>query len=170
MLTAIDNIAALCELLDMLDQKIHEIGLLIRQSNDPDSDGLFDRGEYFIGVGFTICQQYLVESLIFTDIDKKDAYGLGPVHCRGNTYVNLINEAANWWKHESEWWVWFDKDKVPKNCQRTFDTVTDIATARSYELSQVLAFICGPKNISFKSVVPFLVEWREAVLSTNREK
>lgn len=164
MLTALDNIAALCELLDMLDQKRHEIGLLIRQSNDPDSDGLCDRCEYFIGVGFVACQQYLVESLLFTGIDKKDAYGLGPVHCSGTTYVNLINDAANWWKHESEWWVY--KNKVPNNSQRTFDSVTDIAKARGYELSQVLASICGSKNFSFKSVVPFLVDWRKAVLST----
>lgn len=162
MLNACSNLPFLCELFDLLDKKIHEIELLILQSNDPDTDGLLDRGEYFIGVGFVACQQYLVDTLFFTTIKKNYAYGLGPVHSSGITYVELINSAANWWKHEPEW---FSKREVPNNGLRTFDNVTAIAGNEyfgHYVLSEVLASICDSK-LSFKSVVPFLLEWREAV-------
>src|ERR1017187_2358902 len=93
------ELAILCELLGMLDKKIYEIQLLMSISSDPESDGLCDRGEYFIGVGFAAIQQYLVNTLLFTDINKNDAYKLGPAFSIDITYIDLINSAANWWKH-----------------------------------------------------------------------
>lgn len=154
----------LCELLDLLDQKISEISALIRESVDPDAEGLLDRGEYFIGVGFVAIQQYLLDSLMFTGIEKDKAYKLGSVHSSGITYVALINSAANWWKHEAEW---AGNNKVPKSGERTFIHITDVAETVGYELSVVLASLCGSGSLSLKGVVPWLVEWRNAVHHIN---
>jgi hypothetical protein len=35
---------------------------------------------------------------------------LGPKHSDGNTIVKIINDAANYWKHNNEWSL----DKTPK--------------------------------------------------------
>ena len=150
----------LCELLDLLDQKISQLNSLIRESIDPDSEGLLDRSEYFIGVGFVAIQQYLLDTLMFTGIKKGEAFQLGSLHLLGITYVALINSAANWWKHEAEW---AGKNEIPKNGERTFMNIRGVAETIGYELSNVLASICGSECLSLKGVVPWLVEWRNAV-------
>lgn len=166
MLLVIDNgladteLGSLCELLDLLDQKISQLIPLIRESPNPDSEGLLDRGEYFIGVGFVAMQQYLLNTLLFTDIKKSEAYKLGSLHSSGITYVELINSAANWWKHEAEW---VGKREIPSNGERTFMNIRGVAETVGYELSNVLASICGPESLSLKGVIPWLMEWRNAV-------
>ncbi len=117
-------------------------------SSDPDTDGLLDKGEYFFGVGFVAIQQYLVDTLIFTGVKKVEAYNLGDMHASGITYISLINFAANWWKHESEW---TDQEQVPKNGQRTFDNILNVTNKHEYALSIVLGSICGQEDLSFNS-------------------
>jgi hypothetical protein len=155
------QLAILCELFDLLDRKISEVQNSIQKSIDPESDGLCDRGEYFIGVGFVAAQQYLVDTLLFTGIEKHKAYKWGPVHSSGIAFASLINSAANWWKHEAEWW---NKGKVQKNGESTFIHITDVATTPGYELSNVLASICGAEKFSLKCLVPYLIEWRTSVV------
>lgn len=154
------------ELLKMLDEKIADIANLIKESPDPDSEGLCDRGEYFIGVGFVAIQQYLIDSILFTGLDKGDAYRLGPVHSSGETYASIINSCANWWKHEPEWW---NRGEVPKNGKRSFEKVTNVSESSSYQLSNVLASICGRNELSLRNVIPYLEEWR-AKVHENRKK
>lgn len=84
------------ELFEILDEKLADIETRMEESADPDSDGLCDQGEYFIGLGFVAIQQYLVETIMFTGLTKSDAYKLGPKHPSGATYVGLINASANW--------------------------------------------------------------------------
>lgn len=148
------------ELLDMLDKKLFEIFRLIKESHDPDSDGLCDKGEYFIGIGFVAIQQYLVETILFTGLDKSESYKLGPLHTSGFTYVSLINSCANWWKHEPEWW---NNGEIPKNGERSFLHVTNITESPSYQLSNVLASMCTNKEICLNGLVPYLEEWRTKV-------
>lgn len=153
------------ELLDILDAKIAEINELIEASSDPDSDGLCDRGEYFIGVGFVAIQQYMVETIMFTGLGKSEAYKLGPIHSSGRTSVGLINSCANWWKHEPEWW---DAGKIPKNGVFTFSEVSSVTDSPWYQLSNVLASFSSDNAISFEHVIPILEEWREQV-NANRK-
>lgn len=154
------NLDILSELLSMLDGKISEINSQILNSSDPDYEGLCNTGEYFIGIGFVAIQRYLVDTLIGTGIDKNKAYILGPKFSSDITYVSLINSAANWWKHEAEW---FNKDEIPRNGQRTIEHVTAIAESHEYALSNILASICGSGNISLGALVPYLIEWRNFV-------
>lgn len=157
----------LCELLELLDQKLYVIQALISQSRDPDGDGLCDMGEYFIGVGFVAIQQYLVDTLLFTGLDKRDAFKLGPLHSEGVTFIDLFSSAANWWKHEAEW---LNKGEVPKIGENTFNHVKTVAESEGYELSKVLASICGSNNLSLAAVVPYLKEWRTAVQEVRKHK
>jgi hypothetical protein len=68
----------LSELLGLLDTKIIEIRKLLGETTDPESDGILDRGEYFIGVGVVAIQQYLADTLTLTGIEKKRAPELRP--------------------------------------------------------------------------------------------
>jgi hypothetical protein len=148
------------ELLDLLDVKISEINELIKASPDPDSEGLCDRGEYFIGVGFVAIQQYLVETIMFSGLSKTEAYKLGPLHSFGGTSISLINSCANWWKHEPEW---FSAGEIPNNGKKTFEKVSSVTESPSYQLSNVLASFCGDNIVSFKYVISELEKWRKDV-------
>jgi len=150
------------ELLEVLDGKLCQIEKSILNSADPESDGLFDRGEYFIGVGFVAIQQHFIDSLIALDINKKEAYSLGSKHSSGVSCAAVINAAANWWKHEAEW---FKNGSVPKNGERTFEIIMNISNQYEYALSNVLASFSESKDLSLtKSVIPHVEEWTKALL------
>lgn len=149
------ELSRLCELLEMLDLKLSDISVKISESADLDSDGLCDKGEYFIGVGFVAMQQYMIDTLLYTGVDKSKAYSIGPVHTSKIPYSALINAAANWWKHEAEW---LNAGGISEN-NRTHQKVSLVADSNGYELSNVLASICGSSG----GVVPFLIEWRKSV-------
>jgi hypothetical protein len=151
------ELGVLCELLELLDGKIRNINLQIKQHKDPGIDGLGDKGEYFIGVGFVAMQQYLVETILFTGLEKSQAYKLAPIHSSKVSYANLINSCANWWKHEPEWW---NNLEVPPNGERSFSHVTNITSSPSYQLSNVLASLCEANEFCLMSVIPHLIEWR----------
>lgn len=164
------DLANLCELLDMLDEKITEIVSLVSKSRDPESDGLCDRGEYFVGVGFVAIQQYLNETRSLTGIKKNEAYGLGPVHSTGITYIGLFNYVANWWKHEAEWWEKQEDGGLLQDGKETAYRVYDAAGTTDYPLSGVLASLCAPESLSLAALVPYLEQWRAAVDSAADSK
>jgi hypothetical protein len=168
------ELTKLCELLELLDQKLYVIHTLISQSRDPDSDGLCDKGEYFIGVGFAAIQQYLVDTLFYTGLNKRDAFKLGPVHSGDLTFIDLFNSAANWWKHEAEWYKYYNNKVIlPKDVEKTFDDVkaaTGNPENDDYAISCVLASICGSSNPSLAAVVPYLIKWRAAVHQKSKHK
>lgn len=155
------TIGQLCELLKIIDAKLCEINECISKSIDPESDGFFDRGEYFIGIGFVAIQQHLSESLIGMDLDKKEAFSLGIIHSSGISSIWIINAAANWWKHEAEWW---EKKKVPKNGERAAEIIMDISNQTEYALSNVLASFSESKDLSFiKNIIPHIERWTKEV-------
>lgn len=156
----------LSEFLEMIDQKLISINELISNSTDPDSDGLCDRSEYFIGIGFAAIQQHLVESLIATGVSKGDAYGFGPIHSSGQSIISIINDCANYWKHEAEW---VGVAGLPKQGLKTYNQVTGVANTNWYKLSNVLFALCDGDKFSFNSLIPYIRDW-QACLHENRSK
>lgn len=155
------DLEQLCELLIMIDTKLFDLDNYISKSLDPDSDGLFDRGEYFIGVGFVAIQQHLNESLIGININKKELYSLGPIHSSGYSSIWVINASANWWKHESEW---FKNNEVPKNARKTIEIITAISKQHEYALSGVLASFSESNSLSFmQNIIPHIEIWNKEV-------
>lgn len=165
--TADRELGLLGELLGILDGKLSEIKQQIEQSADPDSAGLCDKGEYFIGIGFVAMQQYMTEALLFQSISKGNALNLGPIHASGATYASLINSAANWWKHEPEW---TNEGRIPDNGIRTFDHIANVAPEFGYELSKVLASLCSNEEFSLSSLVTYLVAWRDTLINKDSQK
>lgn len=157
-----DQLQILSEFFELIDNKLASITLSINQSTDPESIGLFDRAEYFVGIGFVAVQQYLVDVLLFTKFNKKIAYLLGPTHADGVTYANLINSCANWWKHEVEW---YGKGEVPQIGITSFNNVINTSERYEYALSNVLASISPTNQLSFKCLTQYLIQWRNALIS-----
>lgn len=149
----------LSELLATLDNKLVEISSLIVASVDPESDGLTDRGEYFIGVGFSAIQQYLTDTLTHTGISKSRTFDIGPSHSDRLTFVAVLNAAANWWKHSAEWVGPIQSGLA----LRTQEIVIEISGTEGYPLSNVLANLQGSSEITLSALLPNLVLWRSAV-------
>jgi len=144
------------ELFEILDLKLTEIECAINNSADPDSDGLFDQSEYYVGIGLVAAQQYLAEAATFSGIDKDKAYKLGPRHNSGISYIKAIDSAANYWKHEAEWWK--DIDTLNNSNLKIRTHVGTIADTSHYQLSNFLYALSNNKEIKLKHLHPFISE------------
>jgi len=156
----------LAELLNILDEKVVEVSNLISKSVDPVSDGLTDRGEYFIGVGFSVIQQYLTDTLTLTGVSKRKAFDIGPRYSEEFTFISVVNAAANWWKHSAEW---VGQEKTSTLALQTQRIVVETAESLDYPLSNVLAKLLGASEITLCALLPNLVLWRSAVDTVVRE-
>lgn len=154
------DLQLLSELLAILDSKLAEISSLIVASVDPESDGLTDRGEYFVGVGFSAIQQYLTDTLTLTGISKSRAFDIGPIHSDGLPFVAVVNAAANWWKHSAEW---VEQPTRNRLTLRTKEIVTTVSGTEDYPLSNVLTNLQNSTDITLGALLPSLVLWRSAV-------
>ncbi|GGY52428.1 hypothetical protein GCM10011297_26670 [Bacterioplanes sanyensis] len=156
----------LAELLSILDEKLAEVSNLISKSVDPESDGLTDRGEYFIGVGFSVIQQYLTDTLTLTGMSKRKALDIGPRYSKEFTFISVVNAAANWWKHSAEW---VGQETTSTLASRTQRIVIETAESLDYPLSNVLAKLLGSSEIMLCALLPNLVLWRSAIDTAVRE-
>lgn len=156
----------LSELLNILDGKVVEVSSLITKSLDPESNGLTDRGEYFIGVGFSVIQQYLTDTLTLTGVSKRSAFDVGPRYSECYTFVAVVNAAANWWKHSAEW---VGQEATNGMALQTQHIVAETAESLDYPLSNVLAKLLGTNEITLSALLPNLVLWRSAVDAERRK-
>lgn len=152
------------ELIVILDEQLTEIENEIFQSKDPDSDGLLDRAEYFVGVGFVAAQQVLVETTTFYRLDRDKAYKLGIQHKSGISYIKAINSAANYWKHEAEWLK--DLEKLNSSNLKTMNNVGTIADTSYYQLSNLLFALSNDEGIRLRYLVPMIEEWFSVLKSS----
>ncbi|MGT0150160.1 hypothetical protein ACT691_14185 [Vibrio metschnikovii] len=73
------KITELSDLLALLDSKLEQLMEQVESSLDADSLGIFDRAEYFIGVGFVAIQQYISDTMYKSEFSRRDALNLGAV-------------------------------------------------------------------------------------------
>lgn len=118
------EMALLADLLAMIDNELFQVQAHIEASKDTESDGLLDRGEYFVGIGFTAIQQYFTDTLTLEKFDKKTALDIGPQHSSGYSFAYAINALANYWKHSAEW---FAKTDLRNDAQRTIQISSEIS-------------------------------------------
>ena len=154
----------LAELLGLLDTKLKDISDRIRHSNDPDADGLCDRGEYFIGVGFAAMQQYIVSTFTPLEVLKDVALSIPPIVQGKTTLVHAIHAGANYWKHQDEWKlihvVFRDKEELSKLARLTVQTIETITPWANYTCSNLLAALLPQEPLELSLLLPKLKEWR----------
>src|SRR4051812_20574440 len=103
----------LSDLVAVLDGHLEAVSAKC-QGSFADELGCFDRMEHVVGLGFTACQTYLTATYGFIEVPKSTALLVGPRHRSGRSVAEVVNHAANYWKHNEEWTL----DKSPVHRQR----------------------------------------------------
>lgn len=131
-----------------------------RASPNPDGEGILDGIEEAVGHGFFYLQRYMIQRKRRTP----NAFTCGP-RVGPYFFAQVINSAANYWKHFDEW-----PDTLQRGSreQQTLNILTTVgATSVDYRLSDLL-HVLDPAASSLSSLLPRIVEWREA-LDAQRE-
>ncbi|MDD9197418.1 hypothetical protein PVK62_16440 [Aliivibrio sp. S3MY1] len=147
--------------LNSLDSSLSDINEKIKNSDVCDVSGLCDHGEYLIGLGFCAMQRYFFSTLQDIEIEAHVARDLGSKSVLDKPVAKLIHAAANYWKHEPEWHIWLAELK-PRS-QKTIDEILHGREFADYPLSELLADLCGEKELLLSNCLPYLIEWRKAV-------
>lgn len=160
-----DDLPFLVTLLELLDTRLIQIQLAIEASTDPDSDGLFDRGEYLIGIGFIACQRYLASTYGPLGVKKHVALDCGPHESGGASFAQIVHATANFAKHFDEWdfssAVFRDRAGLQTNQLETIRVIETVTNWADYTCSNVLAGLVGSLEIKLISLSPKLEAWRD---------
>ncbi|MGZ8410435.1 MAG: hypothetical protein ACXWVS_11055 [Hyphomicrobium sp.] len=170
------------DILIMLDAKLLELDCKIQEARknsiDPEGLGLFDKGEYIIGMGFAACQRYMTSTFGPMKVEKEDALKIGPNHENGESIATIINAAANYWKHCDEWRhvsfarepesnmvvaILHDIDILTGHQKKTIKQIETVTPWADYTCSNLLASLIKTSELSelrLSLLVPFLEEWR----------
>lgn len=152
------NLGFLDEVLGLIDRRLDALEAECAASPDPDSFGLFDSIEHVVGFGFAACQHYVVATAGSSGISKHKVLGLGPSHRSGITFAEIVNAAANYWKHSPEW-VGRPQEDDTKNVVLALGISPD----SDYVSAQVLRTALAPHPARFEKIEPFLEEWGRIV-------
>jgi hypothetical protein len=166
--------------LEVLDAEIADISAKIDTSNNPEGDGYYDSGEYFMGAGLAAVQKYMTETFCFFDVEQTKALDAGPKLAGGVSFANVVWSTANYWKHDAEWWKGAvkigpqDSDGMsPINVSwpvggKSKSSVTLLEGfgrfGQDYICSNVLAaLVDDTEDVRLQSVLPYLKSWRADV-------
>ncbi len=159
------------ELLAIIDTKLSSITEMAQLSVDPETDGLFDAGEYFIGVAFAAIQRYIASTHGQFKITRCKALRLPPMITDSLTFVEALNAAANFWKHSEEWGirnnVVRNVDNLCTSAQHTIKAMEKITAWDDYTLSNLLASLTPSGKLHLVELVPKLIEWRASLDALN---
>ncbi len=126
---------------------------------DPDAHGLLDDMEDLVGDGFLRCQLYMIERK--GERRGSSAFACGPRH-NSHFVAQIVHSAGNYRKHHGEW-----PDDPTRWGHHELGTVAVFRDAGlvepEYWLSNLLYHVTKPSPPRFSSLMPHLIEWREAL-------
>lgn len=152
--------------LSILDLEISRITDAINVSRDPESDGLCDAGEYFIGHGLVAIQHYLTFCRAWLGVSGKKPLAQPPMVNCDVAYADALNAGANYWKHHEEWFetLWASENaKLKSQSQRTLSSLEKVTPWESYTCSNLLAILTEGGEFQLSTLLPKLKEWRENI-------
>jgi hypothetical protein len=148
----------------LVDASLEQLDRESSASPDPDAFGIFDEAEYLTGFGFVACQTYLTAIASQSNLKgkKREALALGPKHRTGHSMAQLVNAAANHWKHSPEWAL----DTPTSQAKQTLEVISSlgIGADSSYPVANMLYEILAPHPARFVHLIPFLTQWRDTLL------
>ena len=156
------ELETLLSLVGSLDLQLHEVINKSLDAQDADQFGYFDVAEHITGLGFVACQTYIATVCGGMGASKIDALKRGPQHSGGLSKAQIINHAANYWKHNNEWAL-EKPDRRREAIEKAFDSV-GFPVGTDYPLSGVLTELSDPSSASLASVADYLREWKDAIL------
>jgi hypothetical protein len=149
------------EMLAVVDAQLESVQRDSENTSEADQLGYFDRAEHVTGLGFVACQAYLTATYGFLKLKKLGALSVGPRHASGQPIAEIINHAANFWKHHEEWQL--DKSQGQQDRIRQAFATVGFPADLDYPLSGILAELTAPQAAAFKPLVSRLEAWREEV-------
>lgn len=157
------ELETLLALVRLLDQQLGELSDRSMEAEDADAYGYFDTMEHLIGLAMVAGQTYVATVCGAIAVEKRSALKKGPSCSGGKTKVEIINHAANYWKHNNEWGA-ERSDRRRQAVEEAFDSV-GFPVGTDYPLSGVLTELSDPKFASLGALAGILCEWKSAVLS-----
>jgi len=152
----------LSEIAAFLDSKLEELCAYSVSSEEADAFGYFDQIEHFLGFGLTAFQTYLLDTASCARRRKHETYKYGPKTTSGASKIQILNAAANYWKHREEWI--FDDGHRQAAVDKLFDEV-GYSTGVDYPLSGVLTELLTPASVSFNSLLTLVTIWRDDMIA-----
>lgn len=147
----------------LVDASLERLDGKADASPDSDTFGIFDEVEYLTGFGFVACQTYAtaVASRSKLKGKKHEALALGPKHRTGRSIAQLIDAAANHWKHSPEWSL----NTPTTRAKQTLEVISSLGvnTNGSYPVANMLYEILAPHPARFANLIPFLTQWRDTL-------
>ncbi len=168
-----------------LDAKLDDLQQRIEQADDPDQMGLLDDAEYLAGLGFVACQRYLATTfwpIVLEPNDgrseksekKKDALKFGPRYARDQSYAQILNSAANYWKHVDEWnkdaVIARDSSALKGDESATMSKIETVIKWSDYTCFNLLAALTDINKPRFAVLVPVLIAWRKQLDESKSNK
>ena len=153
------DLELLKELVQLIDRQIEKNCQLCSDVDDPDSLGYFDSAENITGLGFVACQTFMSSVCGNLGVNKGKALASGPSHSSGNTKAQIVNHAANYWKHNNEWDEG-KRDKQREVIEKAFESV-GCSVNQDCPLSGVLYEISLPGQARFQSILGALEVWKD---------
>jgi hypothetical protein len=141
-----------------LDAHLTELADRSAVCPDADAYGYFDSMESATGLGFVACQTYMAAVYGPLRVEKARALSVGPRHANGLTKAEIINHAANYWKHNNEWAL----DRSTKRREK-IENVFDSLPICEYPLCEILVEIADPQFASLSAVLDVLEQWKADV-------
>jgi hypothetical protein len=152
----------LLKLVYLLDEQLSELSDKSMEAEDADAYGYFDTMEHLVGLAMVISQTYIATVCGAIAVEKRSALKNGPPLPGGKTKVEIINHAANYWKHNNEWGT-ERSGRRRQAIEEAFDSV-GFPVGTDYPLSGVLTELSDPMFASLEALVGILQEWKSAVL------
>lgn len=149
--------------LNLLDIELSQINAAIASSRDPESDGLCDAGEYFIGHGFIAIQRYLTATRTGFGVSLSDAFSLPPMLQGGLSLAAALNAGANYWKHMEEWIEALNRSDdadLKGSALKTLQQVETVTRWEEYTCANLLAVLLDGRALELSRLLPAIAEWR----------
>jgi hypothetical protein len=161
------DFSLLCRHLHLLDSELVKINGAIKGSTDPDSDGLFDAVEYFIGHGFVAIQRYLTSARTSAGLDQSEAFCFPPTVNSQLKFAEALNAGANYWKHSEEWFEALSQSEnatLKGNALKTLEMVKKVTPWADYTCSNLLAVLGNENDLNLSSLLSGIAEWRDNLM------
>ncbi|MBI4696356.1 MAG: hypothetical protein HY749_20300 [Gammaproteobacteria bacterium] len=147
----------------LVDDRLKNLEAAIARLEAPEV--LFDEAEHVTGFGFVACQTFIATKISASALrgQGREALALGPRHRTGKPMVQIVNAAANYWKHSHQWSI----DGPDAKASTTIEAIESLGISTTgpfpYATTNVLHEILAPRRARFLYLIPFLKQWRNAL-------
>ena len=146
--------------LALIDAQLERLSAEGKESGDPDAFGVIDDVDSLIGLGFIACQRYLTATCSRLKVPKQVGLTAGPKHSSGMTTAQIIDHAANYWKHHEEW-----RGQQTSSQKERTEAAMEAINALDSDYPMMTALSEITMGTKFKDTLPDLAWWRDDLVA-----